>query len=254
VLEAIAPLLEQCKRRPLSRGPGRPSDKLELTELGQLLFSHGLRNESVDRVLAAIERQRRMVGWYNEHGGPSDRPTEHEVVAHMILPLMLALGWSEQLVAVEWHKIDLTCFLGSPTTKGTCVLVCEAKRRGHGLSRVLPQAAKYVKNLQLTKTRRILLANDQRLYVYDRAEDGSWPDSATGYLNIQAIRVQYLAPPRANAVDTIMALTPTGIQGQLVGKAVRSTVQRPRNHYCVPRHDSGRPFRNRHCLEGLALD
>ena len=29
-----------------------------------------------------------------------------------MLPLLLALGWSEQLLAVEWKKIDLAAFWG----------------------------------------------------------------------------------------------------------------------------------------------
>ena len=58
-------------------------------------------------------------------------------MAHIILPLLLALGWSEQLLAVEWQKIDLAAFGSTPTTAKTCVLVCEAEGLGHGLQDVL---------------------------------------------------------------------------------------------------------------------
>ncbi len=70
------------------------------------------------------------LGWYREYGHASARPDEHEVVAHMVLPLLLALGWSEQLLAVEWHKVDLAGFWGTPTIPENCVLMCEAKGVG----------------------------------------------------------------------------------------------------------------------------
>src|SRR5256885_6463148 len=60
----------------------------------------------------------RLLSWYAQFGGDSGRPTEHEVVAHMVLPLLLALGWSEQLVAVERSE-EHTSELQSP-----CNLVC----------------------------------------------------------------------------------------------------------------------------------
>ncbi|MDZ4779859.1 MAG: hypothetical protein SGJ19_06380 [Planctomycetia bacterium] len=71
--------------------------------------------------------------WYRSSGLATNRPSEHEIVAQVILPLMIALGWSEQLLAVEWHKIDLAVFRGTPTDAEHCELVCEAKAIGPSL-------------------------------------------------------------------------------------------------------------------------
>ena len=50
---------------------------------------------------------------------------------------MKALGWSEQLLAVEWNKIDLAVFQATPRTPDKCALLCEAKSLGHGLQNVV---------------------------------------------------------------------------------------------------------------------
>ena len=211
ILDPIEHLFDLCQKRPLKQMPEKVPDLLTLEELGEELFSKGLPNEAVDKVISAIQRQRRLAKWYGEHGENSKRPKEHEVVAHMILPFLLALGWSEQLLAVEWKRIDLAAFTGTPTTPENCCLVCEAKPLQHGLQNVLAQAIGYVKQLQLKNCNKILLTDGVRLYLHQKLKNGQWDDVPAGYLNIKLIRTNHIAPANTNAVDTIMALTPTGI-------------------------------------------
>jgi hypothetical protein len=189
---------------------------LNLDQLGKELFSKGLGYEAVDKVISTIQRQRRLAIWYEEHGKKSKRPREHEVVAHMILPFLLALGWSEQLLAVEWHKIDLAAFWGTPTTKENCCLVCEAKPLEHGLQNAFVQATRYVEKLKLDSCKKALLTDGIRLYLYQRVAKDKWNEIPVGYLNIKLIRTNHIAPADTNAVDTIMALTPAGINRELV--------------------------------------
>lgn len=211
VLARIEPLIGKTIVRPLTDMPPWPSDPLSLEALGQQLFSKGIANDAVDRVLSAIERQRRLLKWYNEQGGESKRPKEHEVVAHMVLPLLLALGWSEQLLAIEWDKIDLAAFCRTPTTPETCVLVCEAKEMRHGLQGVLEQAVRYVNTLGFERCKRVLLTQGARFYLYDRPAEGwSCPLPPTGYINVEKIRTDHVYPPNTSAVDTIVALSPLG--------------------------------------------
>ena len=125
----------------------------------------------------------------------------------MTVPLLLALGWSEQLLAVEWKNIDLAAFSHTPTDTESCILVCEAKGRGHGLQNTLKQALKYAN--ALPHARKIVLTEGSRLYVYERVE-GQWNAHPTGYLNIEKIRLAHLVPAGTNAIDTIMALSPAG--------------------------------------------
>lgn len=212
VLERIQPLLDQFQSQELAELPADPPRPLSLEELGQQLFSKGIANEAVDRVLSAIARQRRLLAWYSEHASETERPNEHEVVAHMVLPLLLALGWSEQLIAVEWHKVDLAAFSETPTTAASCVLVCEAKGISHGLEDVLEQACRYAQSLKLDGCTRILVTQGGRFYVYDKPTDGWCKDlTPTGYFNVEKIRTNHLHPAGTNAVDTIVALSPIGV-------------------------------------------
>jgi hypothetical protein len=211
VLERIEPLVAQIEERPRAEMPPSPPVPLSLEELGQQLFAKGIANDAVDRVVSAIQRQRRLLKWYAEQGDASMRPKEHEVVAHMILPLLLALGWSEQLLAIEWNKIDLAAFCETPTTSDTCVLVCEAKEMRHGLQDVLDQAVRYVETLKLKRCQRVLLTQGARFYLYDRPAKGwSCPLLPSGYINLEKIRTDHVYPPKTNAVDTIVALSPLG--------------------------------------------
>jgi len=214
ILKHIEPLIPKLKRRPLRDLPKPPSPELDDDALGEALFAKGLPNEAVDKVLLAIQRQRRLINWYQHSDQDSGRPTEHEVVAHMILPLMLALGWSEQLLAVEWKSIDLAAFHATPTTQENCIMVCEAKGYGRGLEHAFSQGVRYTKTKNLLNCRQVAATDGSRIVLYER-EEGSWPDEPVGYLNITEIRRQYLIPANTDGVDTIIALTPAGAAGQV---------------------------------------
>jgi len=209
ILSPLRSLFAQLKERPLKSLPTQLPKPLTLEEVGQQLFTRGVANDAVEKVIRAIERQRRLLAWYQQVGAASGRPTEHEVVAHIVLPLLLALGWSEQLLGVEWKKIDLAAFWQTPTIAQNCVIVCEAKTRHHGLQDVRQQAYDYVEALHLTACKTVLLTDGGRFYLYKRnGKSGAWGDQAVGYLNVENIRTNHLAPPDTNAIDTIVALTP----------------------------------------------
>lgn len=212
VLNKIRPLFGKIKDRPLKRLPNPLPASLTMEGLGQELFSKGLPNNSVDAVIQALERQRRLVRWYLDQDGT--RPREHEVVAHLIIPILLALGWSEQLLAVEWHNIDLAGFYRTPRSENTCALLCEAKGLRHGLQGVLEQATGYVSRYNLKNCHKILLAGGSRFYLHQK-KSNRWSDKPAGYINLEKIRTNHIAPPNTNAVNTIMALTPAGVMRKI---------------------------------------
>lgn len=207
VLDPIRHLFAKCVSRPLKLLPPSASALMTLDEFGDALFAKGVSFDTVRQVKLALEKQRRLLDWYRSSGLATNRPSEHEIVAHVILPLMSALGWSEQLLAVEWHKIDLAVFWGTPTDKEHCELICEAKAMGHGLQDVLQQAIDYADKLELSSCKKILLADGGRFYLYKRSEHG-WGTDPVGYLNVEQLRLRHVVPKGTNAVDTLVALTP----------------------------------------------
>ena len=190
-LDPIRDLLDSVVERDLRSLPDAPSPPMSDEELADELFSRGLSHRATEDVVTALDRQRRLIDWYREQGRVTGRPSEHEVVAHVVLPLLLALGWSEQLLAVEWNRIDLAGFSSAPTTSMTCSLVCEAKGLGHGLAGVLGQATRYVEQRELVNCRRILLTDGGRFYLYDRlADDLVWNEEPACYLNVHKPRLR----------------------------------------------------------------
>jgi hypothetical protein len=63
----------------------------------------------------------------------------------------------------------------------------------------------------LTGCRKILLTQGGRFYLHRRSADGTWEDEPSGYINLEKIRTNHVAPRGADAVETLMALTPAGV-------------------------------------------
>jgi hypothetical protein len=83
--------------------------------------------------------------WDRERFG--DHPTEDELVASCVVPLLRALGWAPERIAVKWRYIDVTLFRRLPRIPANCHLVLEAKRLGAGVEGALEQAKGYVQTL-----------------------------------------------------------------------------------------------------------
>ncbi len=206
VIEPIKYLFDKLEMYELQSLDFSIPEPLSLDELGEMLFSKGLANDSVDQVISAIKRQRRLGKWYST-SSKENHPTEHEVVAHMILPLMMGLGWSEQLLAVEWKKVDMAGFKSLPRANHNCILICEAKHMWHPLMPALDQAKGYITKLKLTDCKRIMLTDGLRIYLYEKKND-IWEDEPSGYINVNLLRTNHLAPRDTNAIDTFMKLNP----------------------------------------------
>ncbi|MFE8603935.1 hypothetical protein [Archangium violaceum] len=182
-------------------------DVLTREQLGIELFASGVANDVVDRLINVLEQVKRLSAWYKgKHAG--DRPTEHEVVAHILVPLLRSLGWSEQLLGVEWNRVDVAVFDRTPTTKDNCVAVFEAKSLGQPLASAFAQARAYVERMYLKRCRLIVTADGGRLMVYLRNTDGTWAEQPSGYLNCSAPRAAHLLPKGASSVQTLVGLLP----------------------------------------------
>jgi hypothetical protein len=208
-LDPIRHLLPQVAKRPLQALPECPPPPLTPEQLSDALFREGLSYDACLHMERTIRKLRGLLEWYGEERSPG-RPTEHEVVAHMILPLLLALGWSEQLLAVEWRKIDLAVFTHAPTVPLSCGLVCEAKGMDNPLQDVVEQAIGYCEKHQLANCSKILVGDGGYFSLY-RRRDGKWEPEPSGYISLRKLRRHYLLPKGADAVKTLMALTPAHI-------------------------------------------
>lgn len=92
-----------------------------------------------------------LSGLYADPELLGDPPAESEMVAHFVVPLLRALGWPPENIAVEWRRIDVAIFDCLPRTPETCNCVIEAKRLGSGLEGARRQAEDYVATLGVSR-------------------------------------------------------------------------------------------------------
>lgn len=199
--------------RPINEMPvaDRPNVYAE-EELGVELFRAGISNKNIDDILGALQQADRLCSWYKSQPPKPRRPSENEVVSHIILPLFLGLGWSHQQMAVEWQRVDVAFFKRTPTTEKNCVMVLEAKGLGRGLGNVLRQPKKYVEQLELTDVRYILTTDGENLFVYGRSGE-KWGTNPIGYINVSSLQKRYVLPKDTDLVKTLVMLQPSSVVG-----------------------------------------
>jgi hypothetical protein len=98
-----------------------------------------------------------------------EHPAEDELVAHFVLPLLRALGWKTEQIAVEWHDIDVTLFRQLPRIPTNCHLLIEAKRLGAGVEGALGQAKGYA--TLLGQPLDVVVTDGVRYRLYSHARD-----------------------------------------------------------------------------------
>jgi hypothetical protein len=215
ILERADKMRVATQSRPLRALP-KVGKRLKDNDLGIALFGAGLANDTVEDVIGAIRKIERLAKWYEE-GKRGARPNEHEIVAHAVVPLLLGLGWSEQLLGVEWKRIDVAMFDRLPAEEKNCVAVCEAKTLGSSsLSDAYQQAKRNIKRLKLTSCKVILTTDGKLLFAY-RRQKGVWPEpeQPTGYINFCKIKAAYAIPEGRSGVDTLVSLLPARIHHEV---------------------------------------
>ncbi len=105
--------------------------------------------------------------WDRERFG--EHPTEDELVAHFVVPLLRALGWAPERIAMKWRHIDVAVFTALPRMPENCYLVLEAKRLGAGVEGALQQAKGYVQALGVPRD--IVVTDGVRYRLYAAAQD-----------------------------------------------------------------------------------
>jgi hypothetical protein len=176
--------------------------------LGKELFKKGISSRNIEDIIKALSNADRLLNWYWSQ--PKGRPTEHEVISHLILPIFLGLGWSHQQVAVEWNKVDMAFFKTTPTNANSCVAILEAKGLGMALEQVIKQPERYMKRLKLKGLRKIIVTDGADIFVYEVNSMVVNPNPV-GYASINNLQKEYIIPKGMNLVDTLVQMQPATI-------------------------------------------
>ena len=164
-------LLSKCEKQ-VSEDIPPPANSISEEHLVESLIVNGLRPADAEAVIRAIWHVRRLAGWYANHGWDI---SEHEVRTFLIAPILLALGWSEQRIKIEWNHTDVSLFR-EPFKKGVKHddprVILESKRMGTGLGHAERQVNRYAKafphcNMLVTTT-------GVRYHLYTKNPGESW--------------------------------------------------------------------------------
>ena len=172
----------------------KPTNQVTDRELLKFLLQQGFRPGSADELTRTIARVRLLADYYYEKKWEDIR--EHETRTFLVVPLLLALGWSEQQLKIELpyggkQRVDVACF--RPLYNGDpegCVSVIETKGFSKGLNYAQGQAIAYAKKFPNCKT--AVLTNGYCYKVFVRGErDDGFPSTPTAYLNLRDPRQRY---------------------------------------------------------------
>jgi len=123
-----------------------------------------------------------LTALYDDPAAFGDPPLEDELVAHFVVPLLRALGWPPERIAVKWRRIDVAVFDSLPKSPESCRFIVEAKRRGVGVESALKQARGYLAALGVERD--IVLTDGLRYRLYG-ANEGLVP---VAYANLTRLK------------------------------------------------------------------
>jgi hypothetical protein len=209
IVKAVQSIPDSWFKGALKKKPDHDASIYTEEEFGAALFRSGIGNKNIHDIYTALRQADNLCLWYRR-GESGQRPGEHEVVSHIILPLFLGLGWSHQQMAVEWNKIDIAFFKSTPTSEENCVMVLEAKGMGEPLGDVLDQPTQYIRQLGLKRIRYIVVTNGATILVYARSGN-EWSTAPVAYLDVTCLQKEYVLPKGTNPIDTLVMLQPSAV-------------------------------------------
>lgn len=172
------------------------------------LVAEGLRTSSADELTNTLRKIRLLAQYYYTKCEWED-VREHETRSFLVIPLLLALGWSEQQLKIELPcskgKVDIACFSKTYKRKSEeCVLIVETKDFSSGLDYAPEQAHRYAEDFP--SCRGVLVTNGYCYKAYVRKEDGTFNTMPSAYLNLLQPRDRYPLNP-ANVDGALSVLS-----------------------------------------------
>ena len=194
-----------------------PSETREVTddEISNFLIEEGLKSSS-DEITNTISKIRLLADYYY-HRVKWEDIGEHEIRTFLVVPLLLALGWSEQQMKIEFRRIDIACF-GKPCKSNNreewekeCVAIIETKSFRAGLDYAHEQAKTYSKDFPNCQA--VITTNGYCYKVYLRDQCDKFQERPSAYINLLRPRDKYPLDPDnvGGALEAIKWLLPNNL-------------------------------------------
>lgn len=195
----------------------KPTKLVDDDEILDFLIREGLRPGAADDLTNTLRRIRLLANYYNMHFD-RDIIKEHETRTFLIIPLLLALGWAEQQLKIEFStcfgSIDIACFARPYHRKNNeCVALIESKSFSSGLHYAPEQVREYAKAFQTCQV--LVVSNGYCYKTYKRLPGNEgFSKTPSAYMNLLKPRKRYpLDPVNVKGVfDVLRTLLPISIR------------------------------------------
>ncbi|MBX3456035.1 hypothetical protein [Ferrovibrio sp.] len=175
-------------------------DEVQINEISEFLFDQGVAAASITNLINEIGELTRIAKWYQRSHAPSER----ETVAYLVAPLLRALGWTPQRMAIEWNRVDIALFEQLPRSDQSLQVVVEAKKMGNSCLTAKSQANDYAEGK--TKCRRLIVTDGLRYGIYTR--NGMNAFDLYAYFNLTRLMRAYPVYGCKGIKDALLAMTP----------------------------------------------
>lgn len=177
-----------------------PAD-ISIDKIVSALIDSGVRIQDAENIGFTLNRIVRLTDWYLANDGES---LEIEIVFFLVVPLLIALGWSEQKIKIEYNNIDVALFHlpFKGNYKTSPEIIIEAKTFGNGLAFTGEQIKTYAE--KYPECKKFIATNGFR-YKYFEKLNGKM--EFIGYFNLIDLKernVLYDVPH--TSVETILKL------------------------------------------------
>ena len=186
--------------------PSVDDNDVSFDDISEYLFGKGVASGLISNLMDEIGELVRIAKWYND---TEHEPSENETVNYLVVPLLRALGWTPQRMAIEWNRIDVALFSSLPREEASLSVVVEAKSKGRSCLYAFKQALYYAQPVE--HCRRIIVTDGLRYAVYVKNTDkdsGEDDFSLFAYLNLTRFRREYPVYGCKGAQDALLAMTP----------------------------------------------
>jgi hypothetical protein len=166
--------------------------KITEIEISRKLFHYGIGSRSLSSLEDGIRDLCSLAQWYMAY---QVKPSERETVAHLVIPLLLALGWTPQRIALEFHqatvgRADVALYGNGDRKNYLPIAIIEAKKFEDACLTAEKQVRTYAENIP--DVRRLVVTDGIRygIFVCDIMSN-KFPSEPNAYLNLVDLRDDY---------------------------------------------------------------
>lgn len=178
-------------RKLVSLPPRMPEKEINsevgVEDIAEYLFDAGVANSSVEHLTDQIGELRRIARWY----GKGNQPSEAETKAYLVIPLLRALGWTPQRMALEWNSLDIALFNNLPRKDANLAALVEAKTIEKSCLTARSQAENYAVQKGRKGCKRLIVTNGIRYGVFLKDKSNAFAAHPAAYLNLAWMKGAY---------------------------------------------------------------